>query len=191
MTALAEKMKSAGVDTIGAKLTAACIEGLRRHPGNEKAAWGYAFEAFGREFVSGVMNDMRGTPMPSVKALVDDLASDLRASGCPLEVPDVRARPTPPSEKPYTPRIIAPQRLAERRRLAEVVRSKYKNSGGIAWSEVGWHELPLLKRDGAEAAALWNACSGEIPNDGRTVGDVLGIKKTDEIIAALRKSPQV
>jgi hypothetical protein len=87
---------------------------------------------------------------------------------------------------PYRPRVIAPERLEKRREVKQIVRSKYMNSGGIAWSDVGWHELKATLRDGSEAAALLADGPAHVPNDGRTVGAVLGIKRVDEIIAEVR-----
>lgn len=175
MNAFAEKMKDAGVDTIGARLTTACTEAIRRHPDSVVDAWRYVGATFGHEFVRGLMNDMQ------------------RIS--PVQAPQ-SSPPTPLSKgnhamanpAPYKPRVIPQERLEKRRELQQIVRSKYQNSGGIAWSDVGWHELRLLQRDGGEAAALLAASPGDIPNDGRTVGNVLGIKKTDEIIAQFRKA---
>jgi hypothetical protein len=169
MSALAEKLEAAGVDTIGARLTAACAEAIRRHPDNPAAAWNYAGTMFGHEFVRGLMGDMRGCePIPEPRPRASPKAS--------IVVP----------VRQHTPRVIAPERLENRRKLQQIIRSKFKNSGGVSWSDVGWHELPLLTRDGKEADALLAAYSANVPNDGRTVGDVLGIKKTDSIIAAVR-----
>lgn len=164
MTAMAEKLKDAGVDTIGAALTAACIEGLRQHPDSVIEAWHYAGSVFGHEFVRGLMRDMQGSsPVKSVP-------SNHSVAG----------------SKAYQPRVIPPERLERRRELQRIISSKYKNSANIAWSDVGWHELSALKRDGLEAAALLAAGPATVPNDGRSVGDVLGIKRTDEIIEQLR-----
>jgi hypothetical protein len=191
MTALAEKLKEAGADTIGAQLTTACIEGLRRHPNNARAAWDHAFNVVGRQFLIGLMADMDPKPSPTDQLIRESQSKPLptnplykvafggRGSGMTV------ADPNPP--KPYTPRVIPQERLEKRRELQKIIRSKYKNSAGVSWSEVSWHELVALGRDGKEAAALLAACSGDVPNDGRTVGEVLGIKKVDEIIAAVRE----
>jgi len=168
MNAMSEKLEDAGVDTIGARLTAACIEGIRRHPGSSMDAWGHAFSIFGYQFVSGLMNDMQ----PSAPQ-IEKRSPPAHALGVP-------------APKPYQPRVIPQERLEKRRELRQIVRSKYVNSGGIAWSDVSWHELSGLKRDGTEAIALLEAGPQNIPNDGRSVGDVLGIKRTDEIIAQVR-----
>jgi hypothetical protein len=82
--------------------------------------------------------------------------------------------------------VIPPERLEKRRELQHIVRSKYKNSSDVAWSDVGWHELNSLKRDGAEATALLAAGPAHVPNDGRTAGQVLGVKQIDQIIAGVR-----
>lgn len=168
MSLLAEKMKQAGVDTIGAKLTQACIEALRRGPRNPVTAWLRAGELFGHEFVLGLIADMGPNGAPA-KPLARTYEQQQIAA-----------------KLPYRPRVASPERLERRRNLQEIVRSKYKNSGGIAWSDVGWNELPLLQRDGKEAAALLAAGPAHVPNDGRTVGQVLGVKQIDQIIATVR-----
>jgi hypothetical protein len=43
-----------------------------------------------------------------------------------------------------------------------------------------------LQRDGVEAKALLAAGPAGVPNDGRTVGDVLGVPAVDQIIKAAR-----
>jgi hypothetical protein len=184
VTALAEKLKDAGADTVGAQLTTACVEGLRLYPNNPRAAWDYAFNAFGRQFVAKIMNDMAPAKSPTEEFVRS-------AQSLPLAMPPRELlAPVPMRElqapKPYAPRIIQPERLEKRRKLQETVRSKYKNSAGVAWTDVSWHELIAMGRDGKEAAALLAACQS-VPNDGRTVGDVLGVKKVDEIIAAVRE----
>lgn len=172
MTALAEKMKEAGVDTIGARLTAACIEAIRCVSDDPEAAWRYVGTIFGHEFVRVLIKDIEGISKPEAPEF---------AAPKPVYPASVAA-------KPYEPRVIAPERLEKRRKLQQVVRSRYMNSGGIAWSDVGWHELHGLSRDGNEARALLDAGPAHVPNDGRSVGDVLGIKKIDEIIGNVRES---
>lgn len=171
MSALAEKMKAAGIDTTGSQLSAACFEAIRRHPESAVDAWRYVGEVFGHEFVRQRMKDMRGSE--------------------PKREPrSPSPQPSPPivSPKPYTPRFIAPERLEQRHKLQEVVRSKYKNSGGINWSDVPWNELRMMKRDGKEAEALLAACQAQVPtNDWNlTVGQVLSVTRVDEIIADVR-----
>lgn len=173
MNALAEKLEAAGVDTIGARLTTACTEAIRQHPGSVVDAWRYVGTVFGHEFVRGLMNDMqRNQPQKEQKSPLTPLSRDNHRVGGPAT---------------YRPRVIQPERLEKRRELQRVVRSKYKNSGDVPWSDVGWHELAGLKRDGREAQALLEAGPANVPNDGRNVGAVLGVKKVDEIIAAVRK----
>lgn len=167
MSALAEKLTSAGVDTIGAKLTTACIQALRKHPGDVVAAWRQVGTEFGHEFMRNLMIDMAGKKESFPKTMLSPPAP-----------------PRPQSE--YRPRVISTERVEARRKLREIVRSKFKNSAGVAWSDVGWHELPALARDGGEAAALLAAGPAHTPNDGRSVGAVLGIKQVDQIIAAVR-----
>jgi hypothetical protein len=173
MTAFAEKLQAAGVDTIGAKLTASCAEGIRQHPESVVDAWRFAGAAFGHEFTRGLMIDMQNS-----RSVTDEPSSP--------PTPLSRGNHAMAAPAPYKPRVIPPERLEKRRELRELVRSKYMNSGGIAWSDVGWHELTLLRRDGKEAAALLDAGPASVPNDGRSVGDVLGIKRVDEIVAAAR-----
>lgn len=171
MNAFAEKLQAAGVDTVGARLTAACTEAIRRHPESAVDAWRYVGAVFGHEFVRLLMKDMQNVPVQEPKSPPTPLSKGNHAMASPA---------------PYKPRVIPQDRLEKRRKLQQLVRSKYKNSGGIAWSDVGWHELTLYGRDGLEANALLAAAPAAIPNDGRTVGDVLGIKRTDEIIAKVR-----
>lgn len=156
MTALAEKLKAAGVDTVGARLTDVCIEGLRLYPDSLIKAWAHVGMSFGYDFLRDRAKDMG--------------------------LPDVPER----SFRPIQPRIVTSEQLERRRQLKEVVRSKFKNSAGVAWSDVSWHELPALARDGNEAVALLTAGPAGVPNDGRTVGQVLGIRRTDQIIKAAR-----
>lgn len=174
MTALAEKLKDAGADTVGAQLTTVCIDGLRLWPGCPKNAWDHAFNAFGRQFVTAIMADMGTISHAQEKSL--------RVPGEPVVLPPREML----GPKPYTPRVIPPERLEKRRDLQQVVRSKYKNSAGVSWSEVGWHELVALSRDGKEARALMEAGPAMVPNNGCTVGQVLGVDRTDVIIANLR-----
>lgn len=173
MTMLAEKLKSAGVDTIGAKLTAAVTDGLRHHPDSVVDAWRYAGAVFGHEFARELMRDMKGAA----------IGNEQKSPLSPLQKDNHSI-----ASKPYTPRVISKETIERRRKLQEAIRSKYKNSGGISWSEVTWHELTALARDGKEATALYKAGPANIPNDGRTVGDVLGAKRIDEIIGELRKA---
>lgn len=173
MNAMAEKLKEAGVDTVGARLTAACIEAIRKHPDSVVDAWRSVGPLFGHEFLSGIMNDMqRNTPPKEQRSPPTPLSRDNHPVGVAAA---------------YQPRVIPPERLEKRRELQQVIRSKYKNSGGIAWSEVGWHELHGLKRDGAEAKALLEAGPANAPNNGTTVGEVLGVQRVDEIIKSVRQ----
>jgi hypothetical protein len=184
MSDLAEKMKDAGVDTIGAQLTAICVEAIRRHPHSVVDAWRWSGETYGHQFIRKLMSDMQGNA-PTSKAF-DKIAAGLNEA---LDIARGFTEPSRlpvPTPKPYQPRVIPQERLEKRRELRQIVRSKYMNSGGISWSDVSWHELSGLKRDGAEAEALLAACASQVPNDGRTVGEVLGIKRTNEIIAAMR-----
>jgi hypothetical protein len=170
MNALTEKMKDAGVDTIGARLTTACVDAIRKHPDSVADAWRYVGAAFGHEFIRNLMTDMQ-RHAPAKEATM------------PLIT---RAFPAFGASTPYKPRVFPPERLEKRRELEHTIRSKYKNSGGVSWSDVGWHELAGLKRDGNEAAALLNAGPANVPNDGRSVNDVLGTEKINEIIAQVR-----
>lgn len=172
MNAMAEKLKAAGVDTVGARLTAACTEGIRHHPDSVVDAWRYVGAIFGHEFVRLLMKDMQNNAAAQEpKSPPTPFSSGNHAMASPA---------------PYKPRVIPQERLEKRRELQQIVRSKYKNSGNIAWSDVGWHELHALKRDGVEAKALLEAGPANIPNDGRTVGDVLGVQRIDQIIKAVR-----
>lgn len=171
MNAFAEKLQAAGVDTVGARLTAACTEAIRRHPESAVDAWRYVGAVFGHEFVRLLMKDMQNVPAQEPKSPPTPLSKGNHAMASPV---------------PYKPRVIPQERLEKRRELQQLVRSKYRNSADVPWSDVGWHELNGLKRDGNEATALLQASPANVPNDGRNVGDVLGIKKTDEIIAHVR-----
>lgn len=157
MTALAEKLQSAGIDTLGARITNICIEGLRLYPDNLRSAWAHVGSSYGYDMLRALAKDM-GLP----------------------EIPAGTLQPA------YRTSAITPDRVELKQKMREFVRSKYKNSGGVAWSDVAWHELPALTRDGKEASALLQASPAAVPNDGRTVGQVLGVKKVDEIIKAVR-----
>lgn len=165
MTMLAEKLKDAGADTVGAQFTAVCTQALRDHPSNLMEAWRTIGLAFGYEFLRGLAADMRGETGDRVPASVTPM-------------------PVAPKKPPLRKEIIE-----KRERVEHVIRSRFKNSAGIAWSDVGWHELPALARDGKEAASLLQAGPANVPNDGRTVGQVLGVKQTDAVIEAMRGPP--
>lgn len=170
MSALAEKLKSAGVDTVGARLVAECTQAIRVYQDPWKA-WQHVGSVFGHDFIRSLMGDMQNVPGTAAREASQNSAPV--ASSNPA--PDV-------SISPYKPRAPDPK-------VADIVRrarSKYFNSGGIAWSDVSLVELTALKRDGGEAEALLNACPHDTPNDGRTLGDVLGIKMVDQIIAQVR-----
>lgn len=156
MTDLAEKLRNAGADTVGARIATLCVEGLRLHPDNLFRAWGHVGSSYGYDLLRTLVKDMG--------------------------LPEVHAH----AIQPYRARAPSPERIERRQMLRELVRSKYKTSAGVAWSDVGWHELPALTRDGEEATALLEAGPAIVPNDGRTVGQVLGIKKTEQIIEAIR-----
>ena len=185
MTALAEKLKEAGADTTGAKFTAICTDALRRHPDNLGAAWADVGASFGLGFLRGLQSDMRAhepAAVPKFKAAYGGSARN--SMGAISKVNPIWLQPEEP--KPYQPRVIPQARIERRQQLQEVVRSKFKNSANVAWSDVGWHELSAMSRDGVEARALLNAGPAAVPNDGRKVGDVLGVKKIDEIVGNIR-----
>lgn len=173
MNAFAEKLKAAGVDTIGARLTTACAEALRRHPESVVDAWRHVGAVFGHEFVRSLMKDMQTAPGAKPRSPPTPLSKGNHAMAAPA---------------PYKSRVIPNERLEKRRELQHIVRSKYKNSGDVPWSDVGWHELAGLRRDGQEAIALMDAGPQNVPNDGRNVGDVLGIKRVDEIVGKVRSA---
>lgn len=154
MSALAEKLKAAGADTVGARITCLGVEGLRLYHGRIGAVWAYIGAAYGYDLIAELAKDMK---LPELK---------------PAQVSGARG--------------ASPQDISVRKKLQELVRSKYKNSTGIAWSEVGWHELRAMARDGSEASALLDAGPANVPNDGRTVGQVLGVKTVDKIIEMAR-----
>lgn len=184
MNAMAEKLQAAGVDTVGARLTAACTEAIRRHPESAVDAWRHVGALFGHEFVRGLMNDMqRNIP---AKELAPAARSPMPPAAQMMPRYEYQKDDSRSFSAAYKPRVVPPERLEKRRELQIIVRSKYKNSGNVPWSDVGWHELSSLKRDGTEAGALLAAAPAHVPNDGRSVGDVLGVKKVDEIIAEVR-----
>lgn len=160
MTALAEKLKEAGADTIGARLTTACVDALRLHPNNQTAAWAHVGAIFGHEFLRVIAADMN--------------------------IPHQQRADSTSAVQPYRPRAISPERSLRRAEIGRAIKSKYLNSGGIPWSDVSWHELHGLARDGSEARALLSAGPSNVVNDGRTVSDVLGVNKINEIIGKVR-----
>lgn len=197
---LAEKLKDAGVDTIGAQLTAVCTEAIRQHPDSVIDAWRYVGAVFGHEFVRGLMSDMQ----PKVQTVEPKKAFDKISAGLSEALDIARGTaepskfhvPTPKPDKrflapPSASHVITHERLKKRREIGQLVRSKYMNSGGIAWSDVGIHESHGLIRDGKEAAALLQACGPNVPNDGSTYGDILGSKRVDEIIAQVRDTKAI
>lgn len=168
MTAFAEKLKEAGADTLGAQLITVLTDGVRRHPDSVVDAWRHAGAIFGYELARKIMKDMGHMQGKEKKSPSTPLSSATQYIA-------------PKS------RVIPKERIEQRRKLQEIIRSKYRNSGGIPWSDVGWHELNGLKRDGKEAKALLAAGPANVPNVGKTVGEVLGVAHIDEIIAAVRK----
>lgn len=199
MTALAEKMKEAGVDTIGAKFTAMCLEALRRNPGDVLSAWRWVGAHFGLHFLEELKGDMDARPMTvSEKESMERLTADVdRQTASLLSKPTVGNGQkildglTQAIEftraKPYQPRVISPERLERRRELKKVV-EKYFTSSGVAWLKVGWHELRAMVRDGDEAQALLNAGPASVPNDGRDVEAVLGRKEAERILENVRNA---
>lgn len=159
MSALAEKLKKAGADTVGAQLIAACTQEIQQGMRDPATVWRRVGALFGQQLVSIIMADM-------------GLASTV----------------SQPTSAPHPPVVLSPERLENRRKLREVVRSKYKTSAGVSWSDVGWHELPALQRDGKEAAALLARGPANVPNDGRTVGQVLGIAQVNKIVEGVRSN---
>lgn len=179
MTVIAEKLRAAGADTVGAQLTTACVDAIRSHPDNVEAAWRQVGAVFGYDLIKSLMRDM--TP-DTKKGFGSQFASgEKKIQSAPVKIGETQY-----TAFEYKPRVIPAERLEKRRQLRELVRSKFKNSNGVSWSDVGWHELTALQRDGAEAKALLEAGPANVPNDGRTVGDVLGVKRTDEIIGKFR-----
>lgn len=174
MNAMAEKLEEAGVDTIGARLTAACIEGIRRHPESSMDAWNHVFSIFGYQFVSGLMNDMKGSARQK-----EQRSPPAHALGVP-------------APKPYQPRVIPPERLEKRRALQQVVRIQfgYKTADNTDWADVGAHELDGMDRDGAMARAV-KARIGVLTNEDRfrTVGDLMTAKQFNEVVDQVRKHP--
>lgn len=185
MTALAEKLRDAGADTIGARFTDVCTRAARLHPDNIDAAWRAVGSEFGHAFIRQIIADMNHPCKP------DGETGRLSTEAIEWKPSEITARPMvsfnrPPVVKPYQPRVLAPERVERRKVLQEIVRSKFKNSAGVAWSDVSWHELSALDRDGNEAKALLMAAPGHVPNDGRTVGQVLGVAMVDKIIQEAR-----
>lgn len=174
MNAMSEKLEEAGVDTIGARLTAACVEAIRRHPDSAVDAWRFAGASFGHEFIRGIMSDMqRGVPQ------IEQRSPPAHALGVP-------------APKPYQPRVIPPERLEKRRALQQVVRIQfgYKTADNTDWADVGAHELDGMDRDGAMARAV-KARIGVLTNEDRfrTVGDLMTAKQFNEVVDQVRRHP--
>lgn len=161
-------MTSAGTifvddDRVADRLSHACVEALERHPYDVVNAWRHVGAIFGYQFIQrlGASPKEDRQPQKALREIVHHASS-------------------------YRSREIAPERLERREIIREIVRSKYKNSAGIAWSDVLWIKLHELSRDGDEARALLEAHPQSVPNDSRTVGDVLGTDAINKIIADLR-----
>lgn len=172
MKAIAEKLEKAGYDTFAARFAVTATEALRRHPRSIADAWRYMGETFGFEYLRGLAEDMAGGK-PSNPAP--------RQTDGTVFVPP-QSRPV----TPYRPREISKERAARRQKLLEVVRSKYKCYDGRWWSEVGVHELPAMARQGKEAAALLASLPANLPNDGRSLGDVLSAQSIDAAVERAR-----
>lgn len=179
MTAIAEKLKAAGVDTFEARFAVLAIEALRAHPDNIEAAWRLIGERFGHQYLRERAKDMRGPKKEAFERLAEaarEAVSVARGETQPLNTP-----------KPYVSRVVSLKKTAARReKLFERVRSKFKCHDGRYWSEVGWHELAGMTRQGAEARALLAAGPANVPNDERTIADVIGVTKIDQIIIGAR-----
>lgn len=177
MSEMAEKLKDAGVDTVGARLTTACTDAIRKHPDSVVDAWRYVGAVFGHEFVRGLMSDMQ--------AKVQAAEPIARGTAEPSKL----HIPTP---KPYQPRVIPPERLEKRRALQQIVRIHfgYKTSDGTDWAQIGAHELDGMDRDGAMARAV-KARIGVLTNEDRfrTVGDLMTAKQFNEVVDQVRKHP--
>ena len=171
MTAFAKKMKEAGVDTFSAQFYNMAVDALRKNSDARKA-WDILGDKFGYEYMVRVKRDMSGTTET--------------ANGTTANNP---RKPTPSIEKPYRPRVIAPETIDRRRKLREATRkilSKYRCYDGRSYSEVGIHESGGMERQGREMAALRAALPAYVPNDGRTFGDVLTTAQIDAIIEDVR-----
>lgn len=193
MTALAEKMKSAGVDTIGSRLTANACDAIRNDADESVVnIWNAVGRSFGYEFIRGLMADMkqdRVPPASPVNAVATSYREQSQAS-VSSAWPPARAFPITvetfkPLAKPYQPHVIPKERIEKRSELRKAV-EKYFTSGGTPWLKVGWHELVAYARDGNESAALLAAGPASVPNDGRDVEAVLGRKAAEKILEKVR-----
>lgn len=182
MNALAEKMKDAGVDTIGARLTATCVEAIRRHPENVTDAWRFVGATFGHEFIRGIMADMQ----PKGQTIEPQFHP---APSSPSPRNNTIASPAP---APYKPRVIPPERLEKRRELQQIVRIQfgYKLGDGTDIAQLGVHELDVVDRDGAMVRAV-KARIGVLTNEDRfkKVYEVMTQKQFNEVLDQVRRHP--
>lgn len=180
MNAMTEKLREAGADTVGARLTTACIEAVRRHPENIVDAWRFVGATFGHEFIRGIMADMQ----PKGQTIEPQFHP---APSSPLPRNNTISSPAP-----YKPRVITLERLEKRRELQRIVQIKfgYKTSDGTDWAQIGAHELDGMDRDGAMARAV-KARIGILTNEDRfrTVGDLMTAKQFEEVADQVRRHP--
>lgn len=170
MTMFAEKLKDAGADTIGSRLTVAVTAAIRAQPqANPESVWRAIGVTFGHDFVNSVMADMGFYP------------PEPRDDATHSEHFGALARPI--SFRPHKPRMVAPAPVERRAKLAEVVRSKFKTSAGISWSDITPQAGIAMERDAKENAILRAALPAALPNDGRTYGQILGVAQVDKLLA--------
>lgn len=76
------KLKSAGVDTIGARFTVLCTEAIRLHPHSTVDAWKHVGSQFGYEYLRALMKDMQGNaPQKEERSPETPLSKDISIVG--------------------------------------------------------------------------------------------------------------
>jgi len=183
MTLLADKLKNAGADTLGAEFISRLTEAVRRYPDSVVDAWRCLGDMWGYAKARQVMKDMSGLDGKEKHSPPTPLSAEraVPISGKPIRLP---------SPKPYQPRVKPdPARIEiAKEKVIKIIHSQFKSRAGIWWSEYTYQGLQAEKFDGLEADAVIAIWPAGHRNDGTKAGEAIGIKKIDKAIAAFRAS---
>lgn len=147
MTAIGDKLKDAGVDTLGAKITTLVIEGIRFYPNSVVDVWRFVGERVGYDLIRIVMKDMGVDRRGPEKSPMSPLGNDAQpVGGGPKKSLDDYRRERERREKEKAER--------DKRKARVIVMFKSKTYDGRDWAEVGAHELPGMARQGGIAREL-------------------------------------
>lgn len=179
MSVLAEKLQSAGFNAEEAALMSALSRYLNN--GGSLGRLQEIMEAVALRMKKGKLDLGGAKPTPALGSLLSPIPEDQwKKSGL---VEERGGSPRMQNVKPYKPREALAERIERLRPLQEIIRSKFKTSDGRHWSDITPHEANAMSRDGVEAKALLAAIPVGQPNDGKSFGDILGVKGVDRILS--------